>query len=419
MLNLTDGKEKRPSKLNFDEWEELAADPQVVACLALVKLPIQALNWKVFCAAEKDQTNKPITTFVEETLGDVWDALIADMLMAMDFGFATLEKRWYQDSQGFWKWKTFLPVNPRQVEILRKGNEFNGFKQKGNENPVPADKAFIFTNDKSQVFGNLYGRPRSYGSYNPAWLKRHILRFAAVYYEQSSQPTKEGRAPALAEKVNPDGTSTQIDGLKYLYDEIISKITVGKTGYVLDSARDENGQYIWDVVNKELRKTGADYVDFARYLDVMIGRGAVVPDLTMFQNMETGSRAMSESHGEIFWTLECGSLTAIRRHVKQYAIDQLIRYNFGPDAPRATWEYEPLSPTTVQWLKGVVDRKIASGEATVDTDELATRLGIGINKTIAKPTPTTKPTNIPQDGADNKPKLEYEAKYPQGQMFLW
>jgi hypothetical protein len=415
--------EPNPLHLNFDDLEEMATDPQVEISLALVRLPMIALNWTVTCFESEE-----IQKFVDENLRKIWVPLMANSLMALDYGFSAQEKRWEQNSRGQWVWKSFLSTRQRNVDLLRVENDFDGFKQTDvplsettGKGRVQADKAFVFTYDRARAWGSNYGRPRTFASHSPWWMKRQIRRFTGIYYERGAMPLMEGRAPTIHRVQASDGSTEELDGLKFLYDEIIKKLSADKNGYVLPSQVDDNGNKLWDVVPKETSQRGIDYIKFMEYLDLAISRGIVVPDLMAFQNLRSGSRAMSQSHGQTFWKLQCGLADMFKADLEMYAIRQLIDYNFGPDAPSAFWEYEPLSPEVVQWLKELVDRMVAKGTAVVDLEEVSERLGIGVEKATIPP--TQPPLRTPTDGRNNDNRDDAGRKALEGNrgegLVLW
>lgn len=396
------GDEPRPPGIDFDQLRMIEQEPQAAISLALVQMPIVAVNWRI--SSQSDAVAKA----TDEALRAVWLPYITAILQSLPFGYMGVEKRW-KYNHGRWVWDEPLQVKPEDIYIKRNGNSFAGFWQgKGPDRPfVPAAKAYVFSHDRAKVHGNMYGRPRTYASLQYSWVKKHIMRFTSLYYEQTAQPMMEGRAPANFQRVKADGTPETVDGMGYLYDEVITKLTAGKKGYVLTSTRDDKGNFIWDIIQKELTQRGVDYIKFLEYLDIMISRGIVVPDLMAFQNLRTGSRAMSSSHGEVFWVLECGLLDQIKWSLENHLIRQFIDYNFGVTAPDAFWDYEPLAPETIQWLKEVIDRMVAKGTATVDLAEVSNRLGVKISE-VTPPAPIVgpRPTKIPEDGRKNKPKLE-------------
>lgn len=386
--------EHRPSAITLQELEDMSADPQIAAGMALIKMPIAAVDYTIAC---ENPDEKEIPAFVNQCIRKIWQPFIRNALTALDFGFSAQEKRWKQDSDGRWVWRTFLSLHPKDVELLRKGNDFFGFRQRSRsgQEPVPAEKSFLFVNDMK--FGNLYGTPRTWGAYNPWWLYKHLRRFAAVYFEKTASPLLEGRAPAQALVYKADGTTDQIDGMAKLYNEVLAKLGADTNKYVLDSTRNEQGQFLWDVILKELSPGhGLSYIRFMSYLDVMKTRGMFVPDLTMFQLSDVGSRAMSQSHGEIYWALQAGLLGDLKGYIDLYLIDQLVRYNFGEDAPACFWEYQPLSPDTIEWLKRLVDRMVQSSVVLPDLQELESRLGIRLTQVMP-----AKQARTVERGADN------------------
>jgi hypothetical protein len=106
-------REKRPGKLTYDDLEDLLTEPQIAQGMALAKMPILAMNFKVRC---KD---KEIKARLEEAIGRIWYTLSSQSLTALDYGYSAQEKRWEQDSKGAWWWTDFLPITVRQCWIKR------------------------------------------------------------------------------------------------------------------------------------------------------------------------------------------------------------------------------------------------------------------------------------------------------------
>lgn len=371
--------ERRPAELDYAQLEDMTNAPQIAGCLAMIKLPIVAIDWRISC---RDKGNKEIPTAVHESFARIWRHFIRATLPGLHFGWSFQEKRW-EMRDGLWQWKPFLSIHPRELEIKRRGNDFYGVKQITSgvrERLVRAEKAFVYTH--GEQFGNMYGKPRTWGAYKPWWIWRHMIRFTATFYEDAAQPLQEGRVPAQVDRI-VDGVRKKVDGLQYFLDEVLNKLGAGKTKYVLPSERDDKGNYLYDLLYKETQKRGIEWIDFLAYLDVMMSRGMLMPDLAIFQSRRTGARAMAQTHSEMFWAAQEGLIDEIKGFIDTYIIRQFIDYNFGIDAPDCFWEYSPVSPETVTWLKMLVERMVSGNTVRPDLNELEDRLGIPLEEVEA------------------------------------
>ncbi len=386
--------ERQPGALTYSEMEEMASEAQVAACLWVIKLPIYAIDWRISC---EDEANTEIPSFVESALRRIWQPLVRNTFSALDYGWSFQEKRWEQ-RDGRWVWRPPLSVHPKELKILRDGNDFAGVKQTGQAGKSPplvrAEKCFVYSHD--MPFGNLYGRPRTWGAYKACWMKKHILRFAGVFYERTAQPLVEGRAPETV-TTRIGGTPKQVDGLNFILQNVLQKLSAGQNLYALPSGRDSDGNYEWDVVLKEVQKSGADYIAFLNYLDVMISRGIFVPDLAAFQNAQVGSRALGEAHGDVFWQSQLGLIDDFKGHIDLFLLPQIITYNFGADAPRCYWEHQPLSPSTVAWLKQLVMLMVRGNVVRPDLQELEDRLGVSLKEAGKRDMPIPPGTQQQRD----------------------
>ena len=67
---------------------------------------------------------------------------------------------------------------------------FAGFEQKlhGKDVKIPTNKSFIFTNDKGESFGNLFGTSRLKAVYEVWYWWVALIQFMLRYYERKGSP---------------------------------------------------------------------------------------------------------------------------------------------------------------------------------------------------------------------------------------
>ena len=68
--------------LSFDSIKEMLLDPQIIAALNVIKLPLIQNDWDVECESTK------IADFLREALQPLWTRLLQNTLTGLEFGFS-------------------------------------------------------------------------------------------------------------------------------------------------------------------------------------------------------------------------------------------------------------------------------------------------------------------------------------------
>ena len=378
--------ERESSSITYAEMEEMQSDPQVASCLGVLTMPVLALDWDISC---EDEGNTEIPEFVQHALKRIWQPLSRNLTTALSYGWSFQEKRW-ENEDGKWLWKTPTPVHPKELRILRDGNSFAGVEQQQNNAqwvPIPAEKCLVWS--YMPQFGNMYGTSRLRGCYNPWWMKKHLTRFLGVYYERQAQPLLVGHAPGVLE-VREGGVTKNEDAMAIML-KIQKAFKAGATSASLPSDQYDNGNLKWTLEYLETTKDGQDWIQALDYCNVQISRGMFVPDLTTQQNSQTGSRAMGDTHSDMFWAAEAAIFDEIKGCLDAYLLPQIVAYNFGTDAPACHFEYQETSPNTVAWLKQLVALLISGKRIMPDLEEISERLGLKLEEKEAQATAPVVP----------------------------
>lgn len=106
--------------------------------------------------------------FVKGVVTAIWPDFIADVLRALDYGWAGFEKVWAV-RKSMYEYECLKPLNVNTNQIVADPNgRFAGIDVDGNrENRLGVHKSFLFTYDGK--FGNLYGRARLENFRATAW----------------------------------------------------------------------------------------------------------------------------------------------------------------------------------------------------------------------------------------------------------
>jgi len=365
-----------PDSLTTNVYRQMTFDAQIRAGLTVLKLPVQTANWEIKCK------NKEITDLIYNNLIQWWDLFMTSLLTAVEFGYSAFEKRW-KEEDGKYLYRHPLDLYPDSVKIKQnaKTGDFDGIIQQVSyvtqeEVTIPATKSFIFTNMKGESFGNLYGISKLKAAYKFWYAARYNYDFANTFFETFSSPLVKGFAPKGTQDIRDDrgnktGETSNIDAMM----GIIANLRT-RSAATLPWTPDKR----WDIEFMEAKRTGADFVDYIRYLDLMKIRAMFVPDLIFGHGGERGSYALGKVHYRVFLKSVDGMLSAVKFHLDRYLLPQLVEYNFGPNADQAEWIFEPPSKEDRETLETVFTELVKDGAINPDIDTMAERLGIPMPK---------------------------------------
>jgi phage gp29-like protein len=344
-------------------YRKMRLDGQVSAGLSVVKLPVMSRRFHV--VADSDE----VAEFVKKTLEPVWRDLIRGALLALDYGFAVMEKVWAEDANGKLVYARFKDPDPEslELEVDDRGN-FVGVSQQPGQR-IDADKAFLYTHRLEH--GNLYGISRLRPAY-PYWRTKEIIYlFLNRYLERKGNPPVVVKYPP---RVTPSNTGPQTDKNARAALELGGKL-LENSAVAVPHDVDSHGHQTWGVSYLEDDPRVAMFLEYIDHLNKMILRSLFVPDRVLTQEAETGSFALAKVHADIFLMSEEGLITDIEAAVNEQIVKPLIDYNFGPEM-RSRIIIERFNEQDRELLKDVFLRTVESGEARPAAEELAERLGV-------------------------------------------
>ena len=387
-----------PDTITIPTYRKMTFDAQLRAGLTVLKIPVQTAKWYI------QTDDQEITDFIEANLKEWWDLFLVTLLTGINYGFSAFEKRWVEEG-GAYKYKHPLELYPDSITILQneKTGDFEGLKQRQSYSEddmvtIPENKSFIFTNEKGESFGNLYGISRLKAAYQFWYSARYNYDFANNFFETFSSPFVIGYAPKGSQDIRNDagaktGEINNIDSMM----EIIKNLRM-RTAAALPWSPDQR----WKVELLEAQRTGANFVEYIRYLDLMKIRAIFVPDLVFGHGGERGSYALGKVHYRIFLKAVGGILSSIKFHVEKYLLPQLVEYNFANYDGPVEWMYEPPSKEDRELLETIFKDLVKDGRISPDNEELAERLGIPLAEEEEVDDPNLLPDeNLNPDDAMN------------------
>lgn len=378
MPTITSGLTYNPDTITVRTYLEMEDDAQIKAVFTLIKAPLQKVVWSIGC------DDQDIANFVRIVLEPLWLGLINNMCTALQFGHQAFEKVW-EEKNGRWQYSGFLDLHPDSVRY-KKGERgvFNGIEQYTTKGTVfiPPEKSFVFTNEKR--WGNPYGRSKFRSAYMYWFIDKYTYDFENQYFERYANPILWGQAPSGKSQTGTS-ESSQRSNISLLFDLLKDAKNAG----IIVTPSDVDAithQKKWIVQFLEAQRRGADYRSRHEYLDLMKARAIFAPELVFSAPYAGSSYALAREHATIFMSAEEAMLQEVKNHVQKYIIPQLIRYNFGKNAPLATWDYESIAPETRTLLRDLVMAMVAGDIIRPDPDWISKTIGIKLREEASKTT---------------------------------
>lgn len=359
---------ERPDVATF---REMRLDGQVGAALSVIKLPILSRGF----TAHSDDAE--VETFVQEALGRVYRELVRATLLALDYGFAALEKVWTLDEDGRIVYRSFKDPVPETLELeVDEFGSFAGVRQRPG-NRIGAEKAFLYTHRLEH--GNLYGVSRLRPAY-PFWRTKEIIYlFLNRYLERKGNPpviVKYPARPGLAAGGAPAGDAYGQDALA------VGKKLLENAAVALPHVHDERGDDLWDVSYLEDAPRVGMFLDYIDHLNKMILRSMFVPEKLITQDDAAGSFALARVHADMFLMSEEGLVADLEEHFNRFIVRPLVEYNFGP-AARAVIMLERFNAENRDLLGQVFLDMMRSGAVRPAAAALARELGVPLEEGAA------------------------------------
>lgn len=375
--------EYNPDDISIDTYNKLRMNAQVAAGLKVIKLPIIGQQWTTVC------DDKDIAEFIDQVLRPLWYNLLTSTLTAIDFGFAAHEivydvkdlslSRKYEQKPFFNKravvWKKFKSLYPDTVNIkLDEKENFDGIVQKwiGKDIIIPVEKSFIFTHDKGDSFGNLFGVSRLKPAYDVWYWWISLVQFMMRYFERKGTPPVIVKFPLGQTKDGTDHADIALD---------IGKALIGESVVAIPSTTYENTPPKWDLNYLLDDKRGEMFLSALTFFENKILRGMFVPERTITQDSSSkaGSYSLSQTHADMFLLGEEALLVDIENQINRYVVRRLVEYNFGSKAPQCYIKIERITDARKGFLKDVFMQMVKTGTAIPAAREIADIVGVPLD----------------------------------------
>ena len=375
MPSIAGGLLYNPETIPLRTYIQMEDDAQIKAVLTLIKAPLVKAVWSINC------DDDDIARFCKENLEPQWGKLIRNLTNALNFGFQAFEKVWKKQGSS-WVYDDFMDLYPPSVHIKVKEGHFDGIYQyttKGSAD-ISQEKCFVFTNEKR--FGNLYGRSKLRSAYMYWFIDKYTYDFENVYFERYATPLLKGEAPTGRTQTSTSSQASE-DNIDILLNKL--KVARGLGAIVIPSDVDPVTKAPrWKVEFLEATRRGADFRSRHEYLDLMKARAIFAPELVFSAPYAGSSYALAREHAMIFMSAEEALLEEIKAHINSYILPQLVLYNFGSKAPKATWDYESIAPEVKTLLRDLVMTMVAGDIVRPDPDWIASTLGIKLREEATK-----------------------------------
>lgn len=346
--------EVNPETIDVDTFTLMRRNHQLAIGLAIIKMPIVALPWRIKCDDVK------IEKTVEWMLQKIWKKLVKTSLMAVDYGFASHEKVWerdnvkisYIDKQGkeevYYQgdivyFKKIKPLHPESIKMKFDENQNlveiiqEGSLGSAKDIELPIRKCFLFTNDEE--FGNPFGVSRLKNAYSVWYYQSLLIQFMMQYFERRGTPPTIATAPPGKSQ---DSAGTEVSNLE-LALRVATSLISSSVAVLPYQANKEGRENMWKLETLQDDGRAAMFVEALVHLEARCLRAIFIPEGIISSDEGGGSGSNSVS-ADLFLMTEKGLITDLEDAVNQQIIKPFVEVNFPPEQQRiAELKLDPLS----------------------------------------------------------------------------
>lgn len=388
------------SKLTLSDYRAMREHYQINASLSVLSFMMHQLDWRIECKEKK------IATFIEENIRKMWTRLIRAVSQSYWAGFSPTVLEFENDVVSekivLAKFKDLAPeecvVNWKEVKgyappghVPPKFKIFDGIKQAGQPSPVPVLNSFWYP--LLMENGNYYGRKLLQTAFVPWYFSNIVHLFANRYYERFGEPTPVGRAPFDADIEMTNGST--MSGRQAM-DEILINLR-NRSVVTLPSERDPiTKEFDYTIEFLESQMRGADFEKYLGRLDEEMSLGIFTPVL-LFRTADVGSYNLGVMHMQLFMWMLNALAGDMKEYIDRYVVGRLKDFNFGVNAPPATWEFRHMGKENVETVRAMLTELLRNNKAMPDLRQLGEIAGLDLTevKQITQDTPTVDPNADP------------------------
>lgn len=401
------GEEYNPDlqgKQGLAEWDNMRrSDASTKAALTAVKNPIKAVEWPVE-PASNDPKDVEIAGFVEHNLKDIlrFKTLLGEILTHLDFGFSVHEKVYdYQVVEGKDRIVLSKLAFRKQTTILRweQSDHKPGVTQwtpDGKSINLPLNKIVVFTNE--QEGDNYEGQSILRAAYKHWYYKDKMYQIDAVGHERQALGVVDIAYPTGAVEKDIKQAESAARNLR-----------ANEEGFI--SHRDD-----WQIGFMDMKGgTLKDIEPSIEHHDNQIVKSV----LAQFLNLGTtknGSRAVGETHADLFEQSVQSVASTIADTINRYVIKDLVDLNFNvTDYPKL--RAGDISSEGLDTIATVVAQFVSAGLITpTEQDEAHVRKLISFPELEDETaddddesTTTGKPKTDPVEDEEDMPETQDKA----------
>lgn len=367
-VNRTTGILEDTNEISLDTYRKMRTDPQVKACLLVLKLPILQAGWELQATTEEgQQLAKWCELMLTEYLEDSMEYYTREMLTAIDFGRSITEKVWQlktvpvdpdnKDSAKLEeriipsKLKTY---DPRNIQIKLDPDTYKLVgavqKQGTKEIEIPASKLLIYSHEKE--FNNYNGESALRAAYKPWVIKEFLQKFWNIALERYGSPLSSMKIPQAG----------SIKEAVALMDMIKTKAGIPlPEGYEMEV--------------HSMANAGMSFKDAIEYQDIQIARAMLIPDL-VFANSGGGAYALSKTHEDFFQMRLNGIGGEVGDMYTKYMIRPMVQYNFGEVREYPAFKFNKVGQDSITELSTIITQMLTGKVIAPSEAWIRERLGL-------------------------------------------
>jgi len=215
----------------------------------------------------------------------------------------------------------------------------------------PIEKFCVFTH--AGRYGNPYGTARLKPMYFPHYFKKNMLPAWGLTLEKFGTPQSVAKILDNGPSEVDVGGGTKVNVYDFMNTVFLNM--VNGMGITLPKGI--------DMVIQQATNTGVSVFDLAvKYADMAIFRAGLLPGLVASENSSAGgSRALGDTHFDIFNLGE----DYLAKLIGDTAIDQIIRklilWNFGPQEEWGTFQRKEIPPEVMKQMSDMFKTAFESG----------------------------------------------------------
>lgn len=363
----------------FDEMRK--SDGTVKAGVQAVSLPVLSAKWYIESASE-DKADTDITAFVMKALFELqdisWSYILRHALMSLPLGVMAFEKVFdvvNVDGTERIVWKKLAPRLPSSIQRWAIANDEPGITQRlgdGKTCEIPMEKLVVIVHEMEGE--NWWGTSILRAPYKHWFMKNTFYKIDAIAFERQGLGVPYGKLPPGASKEDVDTLTP-----------ILKNMRANSQGYAVVPDGYELG--FLDMKANTTRDPATSIAHHNR--EIM--KSMLAQFLELGGDSQTGSKAVSQDHSELFMQSLQSVADTIASAFNTYAIKELVDLNFPNVQKYPVLKCPELKEKDVAALTNAYKTLVDTGTVLpTDNDEQYFRNLMGLPERDPKSEPRAK-----------------------------